>query len=463
MATAQMPYGILGAKSPFQAQLSQGLLQMAQMPGQPAARMAQNMAALQPQTQPAGQMPPPRPPVQAPPTTGALPPEQGPSQATNNALMLGGMAAMKASQPGGSLGTALGEGLAAGTSAFVATKNAEKDKRDRLEIQKQYAAYVQSLGLDPKATAGLTFMGVQAGSELLAKQGLQVPEFTTTTATGGDGAPIAITTNKGTGDVVTKTVGPVKPKEPENAPDSNVQSVMALEHPGKTISQLGPAERADVMAKARTYRRDGGTNVSLTSSPVINAGGDELGSRVVGDLMTRKATFMDQIAPEFASIDRMGQLLKDGIITGPMAEIRAKIAAGTGDPRAQNTLMYIQEVTARVLPIVRTLAPVTEEDVKLLQAAKGGNLYLSAANMKRLGELDKLALAQKAAQYNTTVQRSAILRDEGLAKYRQDAYVTMPDGSVPVRVGDAVHYAQWDPETQSHWYKTKNGRYVEVK
>ena len=443
--------GLLGpGQTPFDPMMPNGLLQFLQQ--NPGNKMAQNMAAVaqqQPQQeggeQPQPEMPQPQ---QAPQQ---MAPTQGPSD-TGRALMDAGSAAMQAATPrgGGSLGASLGAALDVGSRSFTARKDARADAEMQGAKVDAYRRTVMSLDLPEDAKAGLLHMGVEAGAKLLAENGVKVaePKVVADKASLVDGKGTVLYKNE-SGETI--------------ALDKDAQTVMRLKHTGKRVEDLTPEERDEVLNASRERIRAGAANISssLTANPVVNNAAQKVIGGSIQSFFDRKNEFVSTIGPELASIERMQELVDGGgIMTGIFAKARATVMAMTGDVKAQNTLELLTVVTKRVLPIVRMLAPVTEEDVELLKAAKGGNLHLSQKNIDRLLELDKLAAEYRAGQLNRDALTSKVMQEEGNIQFAGDALYPMPDGRILVARRGRDKEGKLRAGTDEVRFSEETGRYM---
>lgn len=161
------------------------------------------------------------------------------------------------------------------------------------------------------------------------------------------------------------------------------------------------------------------------------------------------------------AIDRMLTTLRSegGVMAGPIAgrmvgvgQLLNEIGL-TNDPSPENTRIFLAQLSDRVLPIVRKLAPVTEEDVKLLQQAKGGDITkMSGTGLMRLLELQRDANTYQVQELNKRIRESKTLPEESKADLITDISGSMPQTQRVQLPSGTIVDAELDPMTGRYFY-----------
>jgi hypothetical protein len=381
-------------QTPFNPGIPPGLLQFAAQPGRPAAPMAQNMMAAQgggaPAPAPAAPPPAPMPNPAPPQSVGATG-----SLATDNALLAGGIGAMRAARPGGgggSLGAALGEGLASGSLTFKATKDAEADREMALAAQADYAKRIRGLGLDKSTTEGLIGMGPAAGSKLLAEMGVDIAKKQAEPYTLSRGEQ-----RRQGNQIIAENVEPYKPFDPAKM-SSNMrdafQTVLKRDiRDGDAFgAPLTDEEAARVNAhneKMAELRRN---LTSITNIPPGQKAGIEKGYELALESLNEEFNEVRTL-PERIQLydDLLDSVRSKGYKSGALADVRqaaSKLARLAGLPvdldSITNTDVMLSRLReAALLELKRLDARPTDKDMEVL-LQKIGSLGTDPAALEQI-------------------------------------------------------------------------------
>lgn len=438
--TAPYMRGLLDdGQTPFNPGLPPGLLDMMGQPGKPGANMVQNMQMLGGMSggRAAGGMrsAPEQvtsPAMPAPPAPGAPPAApEAPSMATNNALMYGGMAGMKAAQGGnqGSLGASLGEALAAGTQAFTATKDAEKDKADALKMQEQFTRTVRGLGLEPAAAAGIIALGPVAGAKLLAEHGINVAKAKAEPYTLSRGQQ-----RYADGKLVAENVEPDKPFDitSMSAQMRDAFQVALRRDPldpttfGKRLTE-DEAKIVNDWIAAQDTRKAPRTSVSVNAA---EQGAERtMWTQAAGQLTTE---YNDEIKPIPARIEVFDSVLSSldsgNLITGSLADMRreaAQFGRLIGFPidvnKITNSQTLVSELNNAALARLPELdSRPTDKDMEILLKASG-DVGLTVDALRTIFTRARSRAASTVDRYKSRVE--AFERDFEGTGYRVPSYL----------------------------------------
>lgn len=445
--------GGLLAPGHFAPGLPPNLLAMLARPGQPAANMAGNMLAAQaPQGSP--QAPAAPPPPATPSPLPAMPAGRGVTGAapTDNALLAGGIAAMRAARPegGGSLGAALGEGLASGSLAFTATKDAEADVAARVAAQETYARRINGLVregvLDRTTAEGLIGMGVEAGSEILAKHGVALAEERNKVHNVSEGAQL----RRGTGELIAENV---KPDEPFDIAKMSTQMRDAFQlvlrrNPRDPDSFGAPltedeAQQINAWIEAQDTRRAPRTSVSVNSGE--RGAMNTMWTQAAGQLTAEYNDEIRQIPERIEIFDSVLQSIDSGnYFSGSLADLRRQAASFgnlIGMPvdldkvtNSQTLLSELRNAALRRLPELDSRP--TDKDMEILIQAVG-DMSLTPEALRTVFQRARERAVGTVGRYRRRVE--AFERDFEGTEFRVPSYlkeVQIPASPTQQALGD---------------------------
>lgn len=470
-----MPYQVPGLLDDDESLLpSAGLLSAFQAPD-PSQSALQQMAA-----QPAAQPPSPVAGGAAPAAAAAAPKQEPPKEVlspTRNAIVAGGLQLLEdSSRPTAApmtVGQMVASALRAGIPTLVASRQAKQSRADELSRQEQFKQMVVSAmkdgTLSPEQARQASQMGADAGIKYLENLSMEDVKsknaIALETARQGDSKVV------GKALIDPKTGKPIyRDQDPSLTVDGNVYQLGADGLPAKgadgavlppiikkdtpfDINKIDAETRGAIQVALKRDPRDAeafgaplseedvqkvtaynlqqrATSAPKSSTTIMN---DTSAAESVKGAMSALNTQRDEATAarkDIQATTRALATLTRGFPTGvkgKFVQSAPTIARLIGIGGVDDAKIYMTQIADRVLPIVRQLAPVTEEDVKLLNMVKGGDISMSADGLKRLLELGNQANEILIDDYNERARSSKALNDN----IRPDYIISYPKGYTP--------------------------------
>lgn len=233
---------------------------------------------------------------------------------------------------------------------------------------------------------------------------------------------------------------------------------LPIDTPPEAVPQFGPEydvwlNRQKAAAATRlSVNNYGNTADSKSAEEVVKLfAADAADARILRD---------DNVA-----INNALTTLNQGIMAGPVggrlvsAGVLLKQIGLTNSDDASNTRIYLAQIAERVLPIVRKLAPVTEEDRKWLEAAKGGNIdKLDSRGIRRLLELQRDANNLAIGNANRRITESKTLNQTAKADLITEISEALPAVQRFDVPGVGVVTGTLDTATGRYYYINPSGQ-----
>ncbi len=457
------------AARPGAAPAQQGLLDMASTPGAPPGPAA--------------------PPQPGPPPVSAAPPRGGGPgvDPLRTGVVAGGLQMLgDASTPTPykqTIGSLVSRALQAGVPAFIASKQA-KEQRMAMEARERsfkdmLSAAVEDKTLSPEQARLASQMGAEQGLKYLEELQKEKQKITVVgnTAIRGDGTVVhqggdrfkvvndQIVALDGGGNVVLGDDG--KPKimaDLRSVPDvmSDTQKGIATSlglDPNNTKSWTPEQTKEFNLALFNHQRAGASSNVTN----ILTDTADAAAARGTVENFDTSRKDAQGLRSDYIATQRALTTLRQGTVNGSFANARVGLATlkrSLGlptDGTEENTKIYMMQIAERVLPIVRTLAPVTEEDVALLTKVKGGDLSISNAQLQRFLGMQQLAAGEGIEEHNRRVRNSGILSERA----KPDYLVELPPGYTPQssQQGQKIYHDGKDGRPAGYYRQNASGEW----
>lgn len=233
---------------------------------------------------------------------------------------------------------------------------------------------------------------------------------------------------------------------------------LPIDTPPETVAQFGPEYDAWLnRQKAAAATRLSVNNYGNTA--------DSKSAEEVVKLFAADAADARILREDNEAIGRALTTLDQGIMAGPIggklvsAGVLLKQMGLTNSDDAANTRIYLAQIADRVLPIVRKLAPVTEEDRGWLEAAKGGNIdKLPAKGLRRLLVLQRDANNIAIGNANRRITESKTLNDKAKQDFITEISQALPAVQKFDVPGIGVVTGTLDPVTGRYYYISPSGQ-----
>lgn len=184
-------------------------------------------------------------------------------------------------------------------------------------------------------------------------------------------------------------------------------------------------------ARVRAYVASGRAGEAPKNSvTVMNDSYGAAVGRTMGEAWQGSKTAAREARTDLQVLTRMETLMQKPLVTGSAANARiamktlARTLGFTGDGAEDRTKEYLMNVSKRVMPMARKLAPVTEVDVSLLQRINGGDLSMTQEDLRKVMEYDMITREMEIADHNDQVERSTLLDPSA----KPDLKVDLPAG-----------------------------------